>query len=86
MYVTLFVGNVGSELPSHSSQVLLYEAATGQLISQLEGDPITSHRTAAISAIAVKHLSPDGSRVLAVIGSSNQARSHIRYLTAVRSE
>ncbi|KAI6656604.1 hypothetical protein LOD99_1399 [Oopsacas minuta] len=82
----LLKSNEATSYPSHSSTVLLYENVTGQLITQLDGDPITNNRTAAISAIAMKHLTSKESNnlVLVVLGSSNQAKSHVRYLTAVK--
>lgn len=66
--------------------MLLYDSVTSQLLTQIQSNPITYHRTAAVSAIAFKHLTPKdaNNQVVAVIGSGSQARSHIRYLTTVK--
>jgi ornithine cyclodeaminase/alanine dehydrogenase len=54
--------------------ITLTSLATGELVSLLDADWITAHRTAVTAAIAVKHLARrDASRV-AVIGSGTQAR------------
>jgi thiomorpholine-carboxylate dehydrogenase len=41
-------------------------------------------RTAAVSAVAVEHLASKDAKVLAVLGSGVQARSHLRALSVVR--
>ncbi len=50
----------------------------------LDGRYITEARTAAVSAVSAKHLARADARVLAVIGSGVQARSHIEALIRVR--
>lgn len=77
-------GNAGSDIPTHQSIILLFNAVSGQLIAQIAADPITSHRTAAVSALAVKYLSPSHVEVLAIIGSGEQAKTHAAYLLTVR--
>jgi ornithine cyclodeaminase len=57
---------------------------TGELLSIMDGRFITEVRTAAVSAVSVKHLArPDASR-LAIIGSGVQARSHLEAIAMVR--
>ena len=43
----------------------------------LDGRLITEERTAAVSAVATKHLARPDPAVLALIGSGVQARSHL---------
>ena len=50
----------------------------------MDGRYITEARTAAVSAASAKHLARQDARVLAVLGSGVQARSHIDALTRVR--
>ena len=50
----------------------------------IDGRYITEARTAAVSAASAKHLARPDARVLAVLGSGVQARSHIEALTRVR--
>jgi len=50
----------------------------------MDGRYITEMRTAAVSAVAARHLARADAAVLAVIGSGVQARSHVELLTLVR--
>ncbi|XP_075544305.1 ketimine reductase mu-crystallin isoform X3 [Dermacentor variabilis] len=44
---------------------------------------ITAYRTAAASAVATKYLATEGPKILAVLGSGTQARSHVRIMTTM---
>jgi len=50
----------------------------------MDGRLITEMRTAAVSAVATKLLASPDSRVLAILGSGVQARSHVEALKLVR--
>ena len=50
----------------------------------MDGRLITEMRTAAVSAVATRALSRPDSRVLAILGSGVQARSHVEALRLVR--
>jgi thiomorpholine-carboxylate dehydrogenase len=82
--VTVFHENESRGLPTHLATILLLDPATGGLLAILDGRFITEVRTAAISAVAARWLSLERSRVLAIIGSGVQARSHLEALTLVR--
>src|SRR5581483_5024994 len=45
---------------------------------------ITEMRTAAVSAVSVRHMAREDASVLAIVGSGVQARSHVAALTHVR--
>lgn len=65
--VSIFPGNQAKGLPGLHSVFVLYDASTGVPLSILDGDAITSRRTAAASALAAKFLSrPDASSLLVV--------------------
>jgi ornithine cyclodeaminase/alanine dehydrogenase-like protein (mu-crystallin family) len=51
----------------------------------MDGRLITEMRTAAVSAAATKLLAPPNSKVLAILGSGVQARSHAEALQLVRN-
>ena len=51
----------------------------------MDGRYITEARTAAVSAVSVKHLALPDARVLAIIGSGVQARSHLEAIRHVRT-
>ena len=51
----------------------------------MDGRLITEMRTAAVSAVAINHLAHPQAKVLGILGSGVQARSHMRALAGIRS-
>lgn len=82
--VTVYERNHAVGLPSHLATIVLLDHATGALAAILDGRYITEARTAAVSAVSVKHLARPAARVLAIIGSGVQARSHLEAIRHVR--
>ncbi len=82
--VTVFGANAERGLPSHLATILLLDPDTGALLAIMDGRYITQVRTAAVSAVAADLLSPIHARVLALIGSGVQARSHLDALSLTR--
>jgi ornithine cyclodeaminase/alanine dehydrogenase-like protein (mu-crystallin family) len=82
--VTFYPGNVALGKHTHMAVIQLFRAATGEPLATMDGRVITEMRTAAVSAVAVEHLAPAGARVLAILGSGVQARSHLQALAHVR--
>ncbi|KAK6171586.1 hypothetical protein SNE40_019742 [Patella caerulea] len=62
--------------PSHYAIIMVFDAKNGAPKAMVDGDKITEMRTAAVSAVATKYLSPADPQVLAILGSGVQARSH----------
>lgn len=56
--------------------VLLFSLDNGRLLATLEANGLTSLRTAAVSALAVRHLARKDSRTLAIFGTGTQAAGH----------
>jgi ornithine cyclodeaminase len=86
--VTVYERNHARGLPSHLATIVLLDHATGALAALLDGRYITEARTAAVSAVSVKLLARPGARVLGIIGSGVQARSHldaIRHVTLLEA-
>jgi ornithine cyclodeaminase/alanine dehydrogenase-like protein (mu-crystallin family) len=81
--VTVVPGNHARGLPSHLATIILLNAETGALDAILDGRYITEARTAAVSAVSARHLARPDSRVVAIIGSGVQARSHADALSRV---
>ena len=81
--VTVYHSNLERGLPSHLGTIVLLDPATGALEAILDGRYITEARTAAVSAVSVKKLARPASRVLAILGSGVQARSHFEALAHV---
>ena len=67
--VSIFPDNHTRGLPGLHSVVILYDAQTGRPVAVLDGDAITSRRTAAASALAARWLSREDSRTLLVLGA-----------------
>jgi alanine dehydrogenase len=80
--VTVFNSNHARGLPSHFATVLLFDDKTGMLRAVMDGSHITEVRTAAVSAVAVRHLAGAPVRRMALFGSGAQARSHLRAIAA----
>lgn len=76
--VTVFNRNAERGLPSHFATVLLFDDQTGMLRAVMDGSFITEVRTAAVSALAVRHLAGAPVRRMALVGCGVQARSHLR--------
>ncbi len=81
---SLFPDNPAFGLPSHLGLIVLYEAEHGKPIAVLDADVITSLRTAAASALATRELSRPESSTLAIIGTGEEARTHIPAVQSVR--
>lgn len=71
--VSIFPGNAQHGLPGLHSVYTLYDARTGQPLAVLDGDTITSRRTAAASALAAQWLSRPDAKKLLVVGSGRVA-------------
>ncbi len=82
--VTLYPQNAGTGLPTHQGVIVLMRATTGEPLAMMDGRLITEMRTAAVTAVATKHLSSKDARVLAILGSGVQARAHFAALREVR--
>jgi len=82
--VTFYPPNAEKNLPTHMATILLNDPETGAPLAVMDGRLITEMRTAAVSAAATKLLAPKDAKVLAILGSGVQARSHIEALRLVR--
>ena len=71
--VNIFPGNAARGRPGLYSTYILYSAATGEPLAQMDGNEITSRRTAAASALAARYLARRGARRLVVAGSGRVA-------------
>lgn len=67
--VSIFPGNAERGLPGLFSTYMLYDANTGVPLAQIDGNEITSRRTAAASALAASYLAPTDARSLLVVGT-----------------
>jgi ornithine cyclodeaminase len=82
--VTLFEGNADTELPTHQAAIAVFDPARGNILALMDGTWITAARTAAGSALSTRVLARVDARVLAIVGTGVQARSHGWALPHVR--
>jgi ornithine cyclodeaminase len=82
--ISVFPGNLGTDLDSHQGAVLLFEAQQGRLLAILDASEITAIRTAAVSGVATRLLAREDASVLAILGSGVQARTHLQAMLLVR--
>jgi thiomorpholine-carboxylate dehydrogenase len=82
--VTFYPKNVDKGKHTHLAMIQLFRADTGEPLAILDGRLITEMRTAAVSAIAVDLLARPQVKVLGILGSGVQARSHVQALSRVR--
>jgi len=80
--VTFYPENKG--IHTHNGLIVLFRPETGEPIAIMDGRYITEMRTAAVSAAATDLLARRDTRVLAILGSGVQARSHLKALRLVR--
>ena len=82
--VFVFPSNNEKGLPGLTSNYLLSSGTTGETLAQLEGNELTSRRTAAASALASVYLSNIDASKLLMVGSGRMARNLIAAHRAVR--
>jgi len=82
--VTFYPSNAERGIPTHMATIFLVEPQTGTPLAIMDGRLITEMRTAAVSAVATKLLAAPDARILGILGSGVQARSHIEALRLVR--
>jgi len=82
--VTFYPPNAQKGIPTHMALIILNDAETGAPLAVMDGRLITEMRTAAVSAVATKLLASPAAKVLAILGSGVQARSHVEALRLVR--
>jgi len=72
--VNIYPGNSTKGMPGLFSVFTLFDATTGKPLAQLDGNVITSRRTAAASALAATFLARRDSKRLLVIGAGRVGR------------
>jgi ornithine cyclodeaminase/alanine dehydrogenase-like protein (mu-crystallin family) len=81
---TVAPANPERGLPRIQGVYVLFDAATLAPTALVDGIALTSLRTAAVSALAVRLLASPGARRLVVFGSGPQAWSHVQALREMR--
>lgn len=66
------------QLINHQSTVFLFDADTGRVKAMVGGNLLTALRTAAASAISIKHLARKDAKVLGMVGAGHQSHFQLR--------
>jgi thiomorpholine-carboxylate dehydrogenase len=83
--VTFYPSNSERGIPTHMATIFLVDPETGTPLAIMDGRLITEMRTAAVSAAATKLLASPDAKILAILGSGVQSRSHAEALQLVRN-
>ena len=71
-------GNEARGLTNHQSTVILFDADTGRVKALVGGNLLTALRTAAASAVSIRHLARSDAKVLGMIGAGHQSSFQMR--------
>lgn len=71
--VTYFPANASNEHPTVNAAYLLFDGATGLPSAAIDGDALTARRTAAVSALAARHLARADAKRLLIVGTGQLA-------------
>src|SRR5208283_3884404 len=82
--LSLFPDNPAAGLSSHLGLVLLFEPNHGLPVAMLDAAELTAIRTAAVSGLATQLLAREDACDLAILGSGEQARSHLEAMLVAR--
>jgi thiomorpholine-carboxylate dehydrogenase len=82
--VTVCHSNADRGLGTHQAIIVMLNPETGIAEAILDGRYITEVRTAAVSAVSARQLARKDARVLGILGSGVQARSHCEALKLAR--
>ena len=83
--VTFYASNAERGLPTHMATIFLVDSQTGTPLAVMDGTLITEMRTGAVSAAATRLLASPEAKILAILGSGVQARSHVEALRLIRN-
>jgi len=76
-WVVVFPTNDRLGIPTIHATVVVNDAQTGLPLAILDGAPITSQRTAAVSGVALSEWAPTDTRRVAMIGAGVEGHSHL---------
>jgi ornithine cyclodeaminase/alanine dehydrogenase-like protein (mu-crystallin family) len=82
--ITQMPGNNALGLPSMAATLLVMDRLSGELRSVMQATSLTNLRTAAVSAVAVRHLTSNKPLKLAILGSGALARTHATAIGSIR--
>ncbi len=81
--ITFTPGNAGSGTPTIQGDVTVFDVASGRRRLILDGPTVTARRTAAVSALAARHLAAHPAGPMLIVGAGVQGRAHLEAFAAV---
>ena len=83
--LSIFQENAAQGRQSHQGLIILFEPETGTPVCAVHAGEVTAIRTAAASAVATDALARKDAKHLAILGTGEQAATHIRAIGKVRA-
>jgi ornithine cyclodeaminase/alanine dehydrogenase-like protein (mu-crystallin family) len=83
--LTVYPDNTKRGLSSHVGLVVLFDAQIGYPLAVMDAAEITAIRTAAASAVATRALARRDASHLAILGTGEQAATHLESMSKVRT-
>ena len=82
--VSVYPGNKARGRPVIDGLVVLYDRATAEILSLMDGRTITAMRTGAVTGVSVKHLAKPDAHSVGLVGCGVQGYYQLLYACAVR--
>ncbi|WEK02606.1 MAG: ornithine cyclodeaminase family protein [Candidatus Sphingomonas phytovorans] len=82
--ISVFAGNAAKGRQSHQGVIVIFDPDSGEPVCIAHAGEVTAIRTAAASAVATDVLARADARTLAILGTGEQAATHIRAIATVR--
>ena len=83
--ISVFRNNATQGKQSHQGLILLFDPESGAPVCVVDGGEVTAIRTAAASAVATDALALPNADRLAILGTGEQALTHLRAISKVRN-
>ena len=83
--ISVFQGNAARGRQSHQGLIVLFDPGSGEPVCTVHAGEVTAIRTAAASAVATDVLARKDAQRLALLGTGEQAMSHVRAIGRVRA-
>lgn len=82
--VSVYPGNRARGRPVIDGLVVLYDRATAEILSLMDGKTITAMRTGAVTGVSIKHLAQPDAHAVGLVGCGVQGYYQLLYACAVR--
>lgn len=82
--ISVFADNCAKGKQSHQGLVVLFDSVSGAPVCVVDAGELTAIRTAAASAVAVDALACGDARHLALLGTGEQAATHLQAIAKIR--